>query len=442
MRLFSLALLTLSAITSASAGEFDADKMNNWHQWRGPTATGVAPRGNPPLEWSESKNVRWKVPIPGRSNATPIIWNDRVFVVTATPTDRVDAELAKPEDQPQRLFGIKYPNRYYEFVVMCLERGTGKTLWKDTAAVKVPTEGIHPDNTFASGSPTTDGERLYVWFGSQGLYCYDFDGNQLWKRDLGKVETRRSFNEGASPVVHDGKLILVRDQEGQSYITVLDARTGKDIWKKNRDEPSCWATPVVITRDGRTQVITNGNQRVRSYDLADGSLIWECGGQVMNVTPSPVALGDFVYCMSGYRGNSAMAIPVNRTGDLTDSDAIAWSISRGTPYVPSPLLYDDALYFNQSNQAIVSCLEAASGKALMDRQRLSQIRNIYASPVGAADRVYITGRAGGTVVMRHKSFEILATNKLDDRFDASPAIVGEEIFFRGHENLYCIGEKK
>ena len=443
-----LALLTICLFASfahvneSKAEDFDAAKYHNWHQWRGPDATGVAKLGEPPLQWSEEKNVRWKVPIDGRGSSTPIIWGDQVFLLTAVNTGKVDPELPKPEDQPPRLFGITFPNTTYEFLVLCLDRKTGRELWRQTATEKVPHEGHHGDNNFASASPTTDGERLYAWFGSAGLFCYDLSGELLWKRDLGEVDMRRSFGEGCSPVVHGNYLVINRDNEGQSYIVVLNAKTGETIWEAKRDEPSAWATPLVVEQDGVAQVITSASNRVRGYALADGELIWECGGQVGNVTPSPVTNGELVFCMSGYRGNALYALPMDAKGDITESDKIAWTKNRGTPYVPSPLLYDGWLYFNQSNDAIFTCLNADSGDEVIERTRLPDLRRVYASPVGAANRVYFVGREGVTLVLeRTDSLKVLAVNRLDDGIDASPAIVGNQLFLRGEKHLYCLEAK-
>ena len=421
------------------AGDFLALKSQNWHHWRGPNANGTSATADPPVTWSETENIRWKVAVDGHGNASPIVWGDKVFLLTAIGTGRVDPALTPPGQQPERPFGIKYPNTHHQYVVICLDRNTGRELWRRVAAEEVPKEGHHDDNSFATASPTTDGQRLYAWFGSAGLYCYDLDGNLIWDRDLGDVQTRLSFGEGSSPVVHGNRLIVIRDQEDQSYVVALDARSGKTVWQVDRDEPSAWATPLVVEHGGETQVITNGKNRVRSYNLKDGSLIWECGGQVSNVAPSPVATAETVFCMSGYRGSALFALPLHATGDLTDSAQIRWTKSRGTPYVPSPLLYKGWLYFNQSNNPILSCLDASTGETVIDRTRMPGIERIYASPVGASGRVYFIGRDGTTVVLeRDRELRVLATNRLEERVDASPALVGNQIFLRGKSHLYCI----
>jgi outer membrane protein assembly factor BamB len=436
-----VAVLMGQSVAQESSGE--VTKANSWHQWRGPDANGVSKTARPPLKWSETENVLWKVPIEGSGSTTPIVWGRKVFLLTSIDTGRIDASLPKPEDQPDRPFGIKFPNTTYSYVVLCLDRLTGKELWRRTATERIPHEGHHGDNNFASASPTTDGRRLYCWFGSAGLFCYDLNGERLWDRDLGTVDTRRSFGEGCSPVLYDGKLVIVRDQEKQSYITVLDAVNGKTLWQIDRDEPSAWATPQVVSNNGVTQVITSATNRVRSYDLSDGRLIWECGGQVTNVIPSPVVENGVAFCMSGYRGSALYAIPLSAQGNVSGSDTIAWRKERGTPYVPSPLLYDGMLYFNQSNRAILSCLDAKTGDTIIERTRLPGLSNIYASPVGADDRIYLTGRDGTTLVLkRDRELKVLATNRLDDPIDASPALAGNQIFLRGKSYLYGIANAK
>lgn len=416
-------------------------RAKNWHQWRGPEANGVSRTATPPVEWSEDKNVKWKVAIDGKGSSTPIIWGERVFLLTVINTGKVDPSFPKPEDQPQRVFGIKYPNTSHAFVVLCLDRNTGKEVWRQTATERVPHEGTHGDADFASASPTTDGERLYCWFGSAGMYCYALDGQELWQRDLGKAYVEASLGEASSPVVHESRVVIVRDHARQSSIEVLDAKTGQTLWKKDRDETNSWATPRVIEHGARTQVITAASNMVRSYDLASGEIIWQCSGLTGNVIPCPVVEGDVVYCMSGYQGYALLALPLTEHGDISGSDRIVWSRNRGTPYIPSPLLYDGMLYFSQSNDSILSCLDSKSGDAVFERTRLSGLTSVYASPVGADGRVYFTSRNGTTLVLkRSNALEVMATNVLNDVFSASPALVGDQLVLRGRKSLYCIEE--
>lgn len=418
------------------------EELSNWHQFRGPLANGIAPKATPPTKWSDETNIKWKFDIPGVGSSTPIVWGDKVFITSAIKTDRIDETKTPPEKQPRKgFFNIKSPNAFYKFEVICVDRNSGKPIWQKTATEAVPNEGRHPDNNFASATPTTDGKNLYVSFGSQGFYCYTLNGELKWKKELGKVTTRNSFGEGASLVVSNGMVIIVRDNETESAITVVHSDTGKTIWEKKRDEPSCWATPVVVKRGDVTQLITNGHTKVRSYNLMTGDIIWECGGQVMNVTPCPIVDGDYVYCMSGYRGNVAMSIKIDSKGDVTDSDAVEWKLTDGTPYVPSPVLYGKNLYFTKSNNNILTCVDAKSGKVLYNRQRLPGLRSMYASPTGAAGNLYFVGRDGTTLVMKAgDKFEEVSVNKISDPIDASPVLVGKQIFLRGRNFLYCIEE--
>ncbi len=437
---FLVSVFAAASLASAAGIDLPVAQQENWFQWRGPLANGVAPRGNPPLNWDENTNIKWKVKIPGHSTASPVVWGDRIFLVTAVETDRtidLDAKLTEPKGQ----FKIARPKNYYQFIVMAIDRATGQTLWQQMAKEEVPHEGHHPDGSFASASPTTDGQQLYVSFGSRGVYCYDLAGHQKWNRDLGKMTILFTFGEGASPVVHGDSVIVNWDHQKGSFIICLDKHTGETRWKVDRDETTTWATPLVVEHAGRTQVIVHGGKRVRGYDLKTGELIWACGGQAPAAIPTPVTNGELVYAMTGYMGNSLYAIPLDSEGDITKlDDKIAWKRKEpGTPYVPSPLLYGDLLYFTASNRGMLSCLDAKTGEVFFDRKRLEGIQNIYASPVAAQDRIYFTGREGTTaVVKRGRELEILATNKLDDRFDASAAIEGNEIILRGNEYLYCI----
>jgi outer membrane protein assembly factor BamB len=433
-------LFTLVFLLAPQDAAFGDTFASTWHQWRGPQANGVSAKADPPVSWSEDQNVKWKVAIDGQGTSTPIVWGDKVFVLAAIKTGQKDTSIPDPKDQPKtNFFDIKRPNEILAFVVICLDRNTGTEVWREMAATKIPHEGAHNDNDFASASPTTDGKHLYCWFGSAGLFCYSLEGQKIWQRELGEVPVGSSLGEGCSPVVRDDKLVIVRDHSGQSSIEVLDTKTGETVWKKDRDEDNAWATPLVIERSGKTQVITAASNYVRSYDLDNGDIIWQCGGLTGNVIPSPVADGDYVICMSGYQGYAALAIPMTENGDISGSEKILWKIERGTPYIPSPLLYDGLLYFNQSNQSILTCLDSKTGEVAFGPQRIGQLSNIYSSPVGASGRVYIVGRSGKTLVLqRSQEFKVLSTNQLDERFDASPAIAGKQMFLRGAKYLYCI----
>jgi outer membrane protein assembly factor BamB len=420
---------------AARAEEFSQHRDHNWHQWRGPAADGVAPLATPPLTWDETTNIRWKVEIPGEGGATPIVWGDRVYTIAAIDTDR-DADEPLTKDDYSK---TRQPKVYYEFIVTYLERATGETLWSHRAHEAVPHQGRHFSNSYASASPTTDGKRLYVSFGSQGIYCYDLDGEPVWQRDFGQMRTRYGWGEATSPVIHDGRLVINWDHEDQSALYVLDAASGETLWQLDRDEPTTWATPLVVVHEGSAQIVVNGTNRATGYDLDDGTVLWQCGGQTINAIPSPVAANGIVYCMSGKGAAATYAIPLAASGDITGSDGIAWDYPHDTPYVPSPLLVDGRLYFTRSNSAIISCLDAATGQVIYGPERLPGLSNLYASPVAAAGHIYLPGRKGTTLVIRTGDrLEVVAKNELDTRIDASPAIAGGQVFLRGTKHLYCI----
>ena len=335
------------------------------------------------------------------------------------------------------------PSEFYQFAVLCLDREAGKTLWQQVAREEVPHEGFKSgDGSFASSSGVTDGQHLFAFFGSRGLYCYDLEGKLEWSQDLGKMRIVMGFGEGTSPALFGDTLVVNWDNEAGSFVIAVDKNTGKQRWKVAREEKTSWATPLVVEVAGKPQVITAATGKIRGYDLASGAVIWECGGLTRNVIPSPVADQETVYCMSGYSGNSLLAIRLGRTGDLAGTDAIVWSHKKNTPYVPSPLLYHGRLYFYASNNGVLSCFNAKSGSALYEAQRLEGMPNVYASPVGAAGRVYLTGRNGVSLVLKDADqLEVLATNRLDEKFDASPVAVDQELFLRGQEYLYCITGK-
>ena len=272
------------------------------------------------------------------------------------------------------------PRNIYQFNVLCLDRNTGEIIWEKTAREAAPHEGMHDTNSYASGSPTTDGKFIYASFGSHGVYCYDLDGKLIWEKDLGDMETRNGFGEGASPTIYGDTLLVPWDHEKDSHLFALDAKTGEVKWQIDRDEPTTWVTPLVIEAAGKTQVILNGTNRSRSYDINTGEVIWECGGQVTNPISTAIQYEDLVYCMTGHRGSAVVAIPLDATGDITDTDKIAWKTNQGAPYVPSPLLYGDKLYFTKGTNGVLSCLEAKTGEPLIDQKRLAGVENIYASP--------------------------------------------------------------
>ncbi|MBN2029140.1 PQQ-binding-like beta-propeller repeat protein [bacterium] len=400
---------------------------NNWHQWRGPNATGEALQGNPPIEWNENKNVKWKIEIPGKGHATPIAWGNQLIVQSAIP---VENNTTQGGDN-------------YRFIVFSIDRNSGKTSWEKTVKEEVVQERIQETASLSSNSPITDGEYIYAYFGSRGLYCLDFDGNIIWERDFGHLQKRNDFGEGSSPALYDDKLVILWDHEGQSSIFCVDKNTGQDVWKQNRNEPSSWSTPLIIEYNGKVQVITSASNRVRSYHLDDGQVIWECSGLTSNVIPHPVYADGILYVMSGYRGNALMAIQIGGAeGDISSSDAVPWTYNRDTPYVPSPLLANEKLYFLRSNNGSLSCLDAKNGQVHYSGVRLEGTGTVYSSPVGVQDRLYLPSGSGRTYVIKQgPECEILAVNDLTDGFYASPVIIGNDLYLRGFQYLYCVSDE-
>jgi len=426
MRAIPHCLAGLTALGLAAAVAAAPRDGVSWPQWRGPSGTGMA-QGTAPASWGPEENVKWRAPVPGRACSTPVIWEDRIFLTTAVPTAGGDAGSGE-----------------HSFDVLCLDRRTGEVRWQRTAVVATPHEGYHKTyGSFASNSPVTDGEHLYAFFGSRGIYCYDLDGELAWKKDFDvRMEMRRQFGEGTAPVLHGRALILNFDHEGDSFIVVLDKRTGNELWEADRDEPSSWAPPLVVEHEGREQVVVSGTNKVRSYDLESGEPIWECAGLGTNAIPTPVQVGDTVLVMSGHRNPRLMAIRLGRTGDLTGTDAIAWSSTTGAAYTCSPVLRGDEFYA-LSDRGFLSCFDARTGEPFYLEQRLPRGLAFKASPVGVGDALYLLAETGEVVIVRMgPELEVLATidSLGDELFLASPVVAGGELYLRSLDELVCIGQ--
>ncbi len=412
---------------------------NHWPNWRGPTSDGVASTtSKPPLRWNNQTNIKWVTNLTGDGTATPIVLGDQVFVVSAektskkSPTPIVNDERAKTT-----------PDEFeYRFVVSSIHRNSGKVIWSKTAIEQIPHEGKHETNTYSAGSPTTDGERLYVSFGSRGFFCYSLTGELIWQVDLGDMRTRFGWGEAVTPVLIGDLYVVNWDQEEGSFIAALDKHTGKQVWKVDRpDEVTSWNTPLATVYKGKPMLVVNGTNRVRAYDALTGKQIWACGGQSTNAIPSPVRFEDTAVCMSGYRAWCANAIPLDSVGDITDKGAVKWTVSKGTPYVPSPVISGKRLFFTQGNSDVMSCVNASTGDVIFDRRRLTGVGSLYASPIVANGHIYFVGREGTTVVLKdNENLDVVAVNQLSDAIDASPVAVGNQLFLRSWTKLYCIEE--
>jgi len=508
---------TWSTVASGQDEDFAVQAQRNWHQWRGPNGDGSAPNANLPAEFGEGKNVKWKVAVPGKGSSSPIVWEDRIYLMTAigkaaaagpeaTTNDpelptlgggppigdvraetiaggergpRGEASSNRNRNSPPRpgTTGLRTDGRIeatqerqerqerggrggrggggggggrggqaaaqpQEFVVLCLDRETGREIWRKVVTEGVPHEAGHGTNTFSAASPIVDGKRIYANFGSRGFFCLDMSGEILWQKDLGQMRTRNGFGEGSSASLSGNTVVIPWDHEGDSFIVALDATTGAEKWRAERDEPTTWATPLITPVGERMQVVTNG-KRVRSYDLETGELLWECGGQASNPIPSPVRFQDNVVCMTGYQGYAIVSMALNSRGDITDSDdQVAWTGSGAAPYVPSPVLHQGVLYFVKSNNPLMVARDVKTGAVVVDETRLPKMRVVYASPVAAGDKIYFCSREGVVVVVKHgPTGEVLAVNDLGETIDASPAIVGDQMFLRTDSHLYCIEQE-
>ncbi len=422
-------------------GDEATDALQFWPQWRGPLANGVAPKANPPIEWGEKKNVRWKIELPGKGHASPIVFGDRVFLLAAAPVG--EGQTPVLDSAPGVHDSVPVTHRH-QYMIIAVARSNGRVLWKKVVREEWPHEGGHNTGSQASNSPVTDGKLLYAFFGSRGLYCLDLDGAVKWQKDLGKMQTLHSHGEGSSPVIHGDSLVVNWDNEGESFLYAFDKRTGRELWKVKRDEKTSWSTPLVVEVDGKPQVIVAATKRIRAYDLATGELIWECAGLTDNVVSSPIYTRGMLIAGNSYYRQAMLGIRLaGAKGDVTDTKHVVWTLNRMTPYVSSPLLYDDTQYHLRHNQNILVRLDPITGKPSGEPLRLEGIRDhIFASPVGAAGRIYVTARDGSTVVLKHDAQNAtLAVNKLEDSFSASPALVDRELFLRGERFLYCIAEE-
>ncbi|MDP6762509.1 MAG: PQQ-binding-like beta-propeller repeat protein [Planctomycetota bacterium] len=431
-------ILALAFSLSIATGR-GGDPAAEWGSWRGPLGTGEAPLADPPIRWSETQNLRWKTALDGEGHSSPVVWGERVFLTAAVA---VGEEL---EPRPSRMEGAHDNTpvtRRRQFVVRAFERATGKAVWTRAVGEGIPTDTAHESAGFASASPVTDGEHLFASFGSAGLYALDLSGEVSWAIDLGDMQIKHSHGEGAGPALFADTLVVNWDHEGDSFVVALDKCTGEERWRRARDEPTSWATPLVVAHADGALVIVPGSGRLRAYDLDDGTVVWSCGGLSENIVASPVAAAGLVVAGSSYARQGVLAVRLaSARGDLTEgAEGLLWSRRRRAPYVPSPLLYRGVLYNLQHYQPLLCRTELASGEeAQVQRLELS---NLYASPVAAAGRIYLTDLDGATLVLDHAPLaeapSPLALNLLDDSFSASAAIVGRELFLRGDRWLYCL----
>ena len=436
--------LILTVLLALTSPVFPAPA--HWPQFRGPGSAGTSEDARLPVSWSTTENVAWSVAIPGRSWSSPVVWGKKVFVAT------VVNEGADHDPKKGLYFGGNRPKpipHLHRWQVICLDFDSGKPLWTKVVHEAKPTTGIHIKNTYASETPVTDGERLYAYFGNVGLFVLDLAGKKLWEKRWEVVPTRYDWGSAGSPVLHDDKLLIVNDNEKRSFIIALDKRTGDVLWKTPRDEKSNWSTPFVWQTDERVEVVTPGSQKVRSYGVTDGKLLWELTGMSTITIATPYAKHGLLYVSSGYVGDQSRplyAIRPGAQGDITledgkqESESIAWSWPQAAPYNPSTLVYGDYLY-TLHDRGFFLCYDAKTGKEIYGKKRLGRGNAFTSSPWAYRGKIFCLSEDGDTfVVSAAPEFKIEATNSLDEMCMATPALAGGSLFIRTLTKLYCIKE--
>ncbi len=421
--------------------------QTEWPQFRGAGSLGVATDSRIPEHWSATENVLWKTDIAGRGWSSPVVWGNRVFLTTVVNTGELE------EAKKGLYFGgerAKPSEAVHQWKTLCLDLGSGTVLWERQVHEGVPETPIHIKSSYGSETAVTDGERVYFCFGSVGIYCFDFAGNAIWQRSLPRLPTRFGWGAAASPALHGGRLYYCNDNEKQSTLMCLDAKTGDLIWEVPREEKSNWSTPFVWQNDLRTEIITPGSKQVRSYDL-DGQVLWSLSGMSTITIATPYTVGGLLYISSGYvmdPRKPILAIRPGASGDITlpegetSSEYIVWSQPKAAPYNPSTLVHDGRMYVLY-DRGIMSCYNAATGEEIYRMQRLQDGRAFTSSPWAVGDRIYCLNEDGVTFVLRAgDEFELLHTNALqeDDMGMATPAIVQGKLLLRTANRLYCIGE--
>lgn len=441
------------AASSAKSRSEDREvSSRNWPQFRGSQGRGIADGQNPPREWDVEKgeNVAWKTAIPGLGHSCPVVWGDKVFVTTAISESDTSiktglyGDVASVEDDSE-----------HEFVTFCLDKNNGKIVWKKTACKAVPRVKRHLKSTHANSTVATNGKQVVSWFGSEGIYCYSMEGRLLWKKDLGLLDSGWFYDRdyqwqfGASPILHDGKLILQCDIQDQSFIACYDAANGNEIWKTNRDEIPSWSTPAVVETPTGRIVVTNATKAARAYEFDTGKETWRIENNSEIVVPTPFVARNLIFVASGYRPVQPIyAIRLDAVGDLTleksenQSEYVAWSESRGGPYMPSPIVYGDYLYTCQ-NSGILTCYQATTGKQVYKKRlRMKGTRSFVGSPVAADGLLFFTSEDGETAVVKAgPAFELVSNNFTGENCLTSAAISEGKFFLRTQKSLIALESK-
>ena len=432
-----LAVAGLSFFASGAAA-------GNWPQWRGPEGSGISNEKNLPAEWTPTKNIKWKTPIDGRAHSSPIVWENRIFLTTAVEGEVVPgAQAVKHTVEGGKEF--KHPDsvgadKKHTFKVISIDRDSGKIVWQATAWEGTPYDNRHRKSSYAASTPATDGKLVYAFFGTEGLYAYDYKGKLAWKADLGKLGTV-GMGTGTSPILFNDLVIVQCDEENgeASFIVAVDKKTGKEAWRTPRKVQVSWSTPLLVKTASRAELITSGTEAVVAYDPATGKELWRHKGVESNAIPSPVANNEMVFLVAGFPAKIAMAIKLGQNGDLTGTPNVPWTYAKGTAYVPSPILYGDYLYLT-TDRGILTCLDAKTGEVKYEGGRIPIPATFTASPVAFEGKILMTSEDGDTFIVKAgPKHEVLGTNSVGEPVYASPAIADGRIFIRGEKNLYCIG---
>ncbi len=427
--------LLLTSLTVAQA---------DWPQFRGGKLAGVASGNHLPDTWSTTKNVAWKIEIPGSGWSSPVVWGDKIFLTSCVGSGKGGA----PKTGYYAPGQVQTPEGEFRWTVFCIDAQSGKILWERVAHQGRLDYTTHVKNGYASETPITDGERVYAYFGNVGLFCYDLSGKALWSKKWSVVPTKLGWGTGASPVLHQDRIYLVNDNERQSFLVALDNKTGREVWRVERDEKSSWATPFVWENNLRTEIITSAPTRVRSYNLS-GKLLWELGGMSSICIPQPVTGHGLLFVSSGYefaRPRPVYAIRPGASGDIslkegeTSNQHIAWYKEPAGAYHPSPLVLGDHVYVLYS-RGLISCFDARTGKELYDKQRLGG--TFTASPWSHDGKIFCLSEEGIThVIQAGPEFKILGTNDLEEMCLATPAIAQDSLYVRTFSKLYRIRNAK
>ncbi len=442
----AFALVMTAVSTGEPASTPRASTVTNWAQWRGSEGTGVSVETGLPLEWGPGKNLSWKSELPGRGHSSPVVWGNRIFLTTDIEGEVIPGAKAVTHVIEGKEF--RHPDstgadRRHTLKVLCIDRDTGRILWERTAYDGKVYDDRHRKGSYAASTPATDGTRVYAWFGTEGIYCYDFNGKQIWKASLGPLPTV-GMGPGTSPVLYKDLLILQCDEDNgdNSFIVGLDRKTGKVVWKTPRKVEASWATPLLVPARTGTELVCSGNQWIISYDPATGKELWRLKGHGSNAIATPVAGHGLVFVYAGFPEKHTFAIRLEGSGDITGGSNVAWTYDKGTAYVPSSILYGDYLYL-MSDRGLLTCLEAESGKVVYDNGRVPIPATFTASPVAFDGKILLTSEDGDTFVIRAgPKHEVLATNSIEEPVFASPAVSQGHIYLRGEKNLYCIGRRE